>query len=70
LYRLDQAFTDYEDIRKELNYFSETLTNKEEIIILSKADLLDKEMLDYMHNEFKKKYKKKKIFVISSASFY
>jgi hypothetical protein len=27
-------------------------------------------MLDYMHNEFKKKYKKKKIFVISSASFY
>jgi hypothetical protein len=27
-------------------------------------------MLDYMHSEFKKKYKKKKIFVISSATAY
>lgn len=70
LYRLDQAFKDYEDIRKELEYFSKDLAEKEEIIILTKADLLDKEMLDYMHSEFKKKYKKKKIFVISSATSY
>ncbi len=70
LYRLDQAFIDYEDIRKELEYFSKDLAEKEEIIVLTKADLLDKEMLDYMHSEFKKKYKKKKIFVISSATAY
>jgi GTP-binding protein len=70
LYRLDQAFIDYEDIRKELEYFSKDLAKKEEIIVLTKADLLDKEMLDYMHSEFKKKYKKKKIFVISSATAY
>nr|MDD3720661.1 GTPase ObgE [Candidatus Gracilibacteria bacterium] len=70
LYRLDQAFTDYTDIRKELEYFSPELANKEEIIVLSKADLLDKEMLDFMYSEFKKKYSKKKIFVISSAISY
>ncbi|NDK08556.1 GTPase ObgE [Candidatus Gracilibacteria bacterium] len=70
LYRLDQAFKDYEDIRKELEYFSKGLAEKEEIIVLTKADLLDKEMLEYMTSEFKKKYKKKKIFVISSATSY
>jgi GTPase involved in cell partitioning and DNA repair len=48
LYRLDKAFTDYTDIRKELEYFSNTLAEKEEILVLSKADLLDKEMLDFM----------------------
>lgn len=70
LYRLDQAFQDYEDIRKELEYFSLDLAKKEEIIVLSKADLLDKEMIDYMYSEFQKKHKNKKIFVISSATFY
>ncbi len=68
LYRLDQAFTDYTDIRKELEYFSPELAEKEEVIVLSKADLLDKEMINYIKWEFTKKYKKKKIFVISSAT--
>ncbi len=70
LYRLDQAFTDYSDIRKELEYFSPELAMKEEVIVLTKADLLDSEMIEYIKKEFIKKYPKKKIFVISSATSY
>ncbi len=68
LYRLDNIFSDYENIRKELEYFSDTLAQKEEIIILSKADLLDAEMLEHIQEEFSKKYPDKKIFTISSAT--
>jgi len=32
LYRLDSIFDDYENIRKELEYFSPELAEKEEII--------------------------------------
>ena len=68
LYRLDQVFSDYRDIRNELELFSDKLLEKEEIIVLSKADLLDAEMKDHIVSEFKKKYKDKKIFVISAAT--
>lgn len=68
LYRLDKVFEDYENIRYELWAFSEDLWKKEEIIVFSKADLLDKEMKDFIVSEFKKKHKKKNIFVISSAT--
>jgi len=67
LYRLDQVFEDYKGIRKELEYFSEDLANKEELIVFSKADLLDDEMKKFIVSEFKKKFKKKDIFIISSA---
>lgn len=66
--RLDSIFQDYEDIRKELKLFSPDLDKKEEIIALSKADLLDDEMLDFILKEFQSKYSDKKVFVISSAS--
>jgi len=68
LSRLDKVFTDYPDIRSELEYFSSNLSNKEEIIVFSKADLLDNEMKDYIVSEFKKNFSKKNVFVISSAS--
>lgn len=68
LYRLDNVFSDYEDIRHELGAFSPDLAKKEEIVVFSKADLLDKEMKDYIVSEFKKKYSNKDIFVISSAT--
>lgn len=68
VYRLDNVFWDYENIRKELALFSDDLIEKEEIIVFSKADLLDDEMLEFIVWEFKKKYKSKNIFVISSAS--
>ncbi len=67
-YRLDKIFEDYEVIRNELKLFSAELDKKEEVIILSKADLLDEEMKKFLLGEFKKKYKKKKIFLISSAT--
>jgi GTP-binding protein len=67
-YRLDKIFEDYEVIRNELKLFSPELDKKEEVIILSKADLLDEEMKKFLLGEFKKKYKKKKIFLISSAT--
>ncbi|MDD3646533.1 MAG: GTPase ObgE [Candidatus Gracilibacteria bacterium] len=68
LYRLDKVFSDYEDIRHELGAFSDDLAKKEEIVVFSKADLLDKEMKDYIVSEFRKKHPEKDIFVISSAT--
>ncbi len=67
MYRMDKVFSDYEDIRKELELFSELLAEKEEIVVFSKADLLDDEMKDYIVSEFKKKYSKE-VFVISAAT--
>jgi GTPase len=69
LYRLDKVFQDYEDIRHELEVFSPDLKKKEEIIVFSKADLLDEEMKKFIMAEFKKKYPKKKVFIISSATW-
>lgn len=68
LYRLDNIFSDYRDIRHELEVFSKTIAKKKEIIVLSKADLLDKEMKKYILSEFKKKIKRKKVFVLSAAT--
>lgn len=68
MYRMDQVFTDYIDIRKELEYFSSDLAKKEEIIVFSKADLLDKEMKDFIVWEFTNKFNKK-VFVISAATW-
>lgn len=67
LYRLDQIFDDYDKIRLELEKFSPELANKEEIVVFSKSDLLDSEMIEFIKDEFKKKYWNKKFFVISSA---
>lgn len=69
LYRLDKVFSDYEWIRKELELFSPLLKNKEEIVVFSKADLLDEEMKTFIMDEFKKKYPKKVVFMISSATW-
>jgi GTPase len=67
MYRMDKVFSDYTDIRKELELFSPDLGNKEEIVVFSKADLLDKEMKDFIVSEFKSKFNKK-VFVISAAT--
>ncbi|MGE4443792.1 MAG: GTPase ObgE [Candidatus Altimarinota bacterium] len=68
LYRLDQVLEDYENIRYELGAFSPDLAKKEEIIVFSKGDLLDKEMKDFIVEEFSKRFNKKKVFVISAAT--
>jgi len=69
LYRLDKVFDDYIAIRKELEKFSPSLAKKEEIIVFSKADLLDEEMKKFIVWEFEKKFDKKYIFVISAATW-
>lgn len=69
LYRLDNIFKDYSDLRKELSFFSDELSNKKEIIIFSKSDLLDKEMKEFIIWEFLKKFKVEKYFIISSATW-
>ena len=68
LYRLDQIFEDYEAIRYELWAFSEKLAKKQEIIVLSKSDLLDTEMKDHILEEFRKKHSDKTVFCISAAT--
>lgn len=68
LYRLDQVLDDYENIRYELWAFSPELAKKEEIVVFSKWDLLDKEMKDFIVDEFSKRFNKKKAFVISAAT--
>ncbi|NVP17192.1 GTPase ObgE [Candidatus Gracilibacteria bacterium] len=68
MYRMDQVFTDYTNIRKELEYFSPDLATKEEIVVFSKADLLDSEMKEFIVSEFKKQFGDKKVFVISAAT--
>ncbi len=68
MYRMDQVFTDYTNIRKELEYFSPDLATKEEMIVFSKADLLDSEMKEFIVSEFKKQFDKK-VFVISAATW-
>lgn len=66
--RLDQVFSDYQDIRSELGLFSKEILDKKEVVVLNKADLLDKEMIDHIVSEFKNKYKPDNIFIISSAT--
>ncbi|EKE27022.1 MAG: GTPase ObgE [uncultured bacterium (gcode 4)] len=68
LQELDKIIENYNDIRNELKIFSEDLASKKEIVVLSKSDLFDKEMIDYIIKEFKAKTKIKDIFVISAPA--
>lgn len=68
LYRLDSLISDYQDIRHELQVFSPDLGEKREIIVFSKADLLDGEMKDHIISEFTKLYPDIQYFMISAAT--
>lgn len=68
LYRLDEVFQDYLDIRKELELFSDKLRDKEELIVFSKADLLDEEMREHILWEFRLRFPDKRFFMISAAT--
>lgn len=52
----------YKIIRSEINHFSKKLANLPEIIIITKSDLVDKEIQKWI----KKELKKEKVFFISS----
>jgi GTPase len=68
LQELDKIVENYLDIRNELVSFSKDLADKQEIVIFSKADLFDSEMIEYIKKEFKKKTKVKDVFVISAPA--
>lgn len=59
----------YTTIRKELENWSEDMKNKEELIILSKADICDSEMLEEMKKVFEKATKKKVALTLSAGAY-
>lgn len=59
----------YTTIRKELENWSEEMKNKEELIILSKADICDSEMLEEMKKVFEKATKKKVALTLSAGAY-
>lgn len=59
----------YKDIRKELELFSDTLGKKEEVIVFSKADIIDPDEIIPLSARLAKHFKGKKYFTISAAGF-
>jgi GTP-binding protein len=57
----------YKLIRKELSNYSEKLSNKKEIIVLSKTDIInhEKDFLNLLKNEFKKLTNKEVLYISS-----
>lgn len=68
LWELDSIIENYSDIRNELLSFSKDLSKKEEVVVFSKADLFDSEMIEYIKKEFIRKTKVKSVFVISAPA--
>ena len=56
----------YRTIRKELENWSDKMAEKEELIIFSKADIIDAEMLEEMQKYFEKETGKKVALTISA----
>lgn len=66
---LDDIVDNYKIIRNELEIFNKELTKKEEVIVLTKADLFDNEMIDFIKKDIKTRLKSKNpIFIISAPS--
>lgn len=59
----------YRIIRKELENWNEQMANKEEIIVFSKAELVDTEQLDEMVRIFEKEVGKKVDITISAGAY-
>ena len=61
---------DFEILRNELKKYSSELLDKDYMIVLSKGDLLDKEMENEYYLEMKRAFKKIPHLIISSATKY
>lgn len=59
----------YRIIRQELENWGPSISKKQELIILSKADLIDSEMLEEMRTNFEKATKTKVSLTLSAAAF-
>jgi GTP-binding protein len=64
----DAIIERYRDIRKELKKFSSDLAKKQEIIVLTKLDVVGEEEAKRLLKLFKSKVRGKKIFIVSSAA--
>ncbi len=63
--KYEECIKDYDTIREELWFFNPTLLEKDEIIVLSKCDLLDDDMVADLKKQLEKKTGKK-VFPISA----
>lgn len=65
----DEVISNYQTIRRELENWSETMANKEELIVFSKADIIDAEHLEEIVKIFEEKTGKKVALTISAGAF-
>lgn len=63
--KYEDCIADYDAIRNELGLFNPSMLEKEEIIVLSKTDLLDADMVEDLKSQIEKKTGKK-VFPISA----
>ncbi len=65
----EEMVASYRTIRKELENWSDKMAEKEELIIFSKADIIDAEMLEEMQKYFEKETGKKVALTISAWAY-
>jgi len=63
----DDIFKHYNIIRKELENYSELLSNKDEIVVLNKTDLFDNEYIEQQKEYLENKINKK-VYLMSTAT--
>lgn len=65
----ENSYENYKKINKELKNFDKELAGREQIIVLNKSDIVDKEYAEEIKSEFKRKSKtKNQIFIISTVT--
>lgn len=65
----EEIVKNYQTIRAELEKWSPEMATKEELIVLSKADIIDPEQLEEMRKYFEKKTKKKVAITLSAGAY-
>jgi len=65
----EMILQNYRDIRHELENFSKSLGEKEEVIVFTKVDVVNPDEIKIKTKNLAKKFKGKKYFVISAAGY-
>ncbi len=65
----EALISNYRTIRKELENWSPSMAEKDELIIFSKADIIDPDQLEEMRKIFEKATKKKVVLTISAGAY-
>ncbi len=65
----DMIIENYRTIRKELENWSPSMIEKDELIVLSKADIIDPDQLEEMRKIFEKATQKKVALTISAGAY-